>query len=112
MSRIILDRYEDGQERIVVGWDHPCGGAFWQEFNREVNPDTGKPYWETDEDWEEVTRNGGMWPGIPLDQLIDSMPDDLKPLMTGTVMDLLYYHAEDPESGRMAPIDLTKEKNA
>jgi hypothetical protein len=103
MSRIILDRYPDGQSHIVVGWDHPAQGAFWQEFNQE--PEDGK----YPDDWEEMLREGGMWPGIPLEKLIDSMPEDLQPLMTPRVMDLLAEHAADPDSGyNKGPIDLTR----
>jgi hypothetical protein len=109
MSRIILTRYDDGQERLVVGWDHPAGGAFWQEFNQEKNPVTGKPYWETDEHWIEVTRHGGMWPGLPLNKLRDDMPDDLRRFVTDEIMELLEQHRRDPDSGyRTAEIDKSK----
>jgi len=108
VSRIILSRHADGTERVVVGWDHPARGAFWQEFNLEHDPETGKPYWETDESWQEVTRHGGMFPGLPLDRLRDDMPPDLRPLVTDEVMHLLEEHRRDPDSGyRKAPIDMT-----
>lgn len=96
MSRIVLSRYDDGQERVVVGWDHPCHGAFWQEFNREPDPRASQQEWD---DWEEVKRNGGMYPGIPLDEFYISVPEDLRPLVTPKVMDLLKEHSEDPDSG-------------
>lgn len=96
MSRIILSRYDNGEERVVVGWDHPAGGAFWQEFNQEPRVVNGRQDWDN---WEEVKRNGGMFPGIPLDKLIDDMPEDLRPLVTDKVMELLKGHSEDPDSG-------------
>lgn len=106
MSRIILSKWENGQDRVVVGWDHPAYGAFWQEFNQEiVDPETGQTIYPD----EEVTRCGGMWPGIPLDELIASMPVDLQPLMTAEVMNLLVEHALNPDSGYNAqPIDLVR----
>jgi hypothetical protein len=102
MSRIILTKYDDGQSKFVVGWDHPAGGAFWQEFSQE--PADGEPY---PEDWEEVTRYGGMWPGISLASFQADVPEDLRPLVTDAVMDKLYEHARDPESGRIAAVDMT-----
>lgn len=103
MSRIILTRYETGQERFVIGWDHPCGGAFWQEFALE--PADGK----YPEDWQEVIRDGGFFPGIPYDDFKDAVPRDLRPLLTDEVMRLLYEHAEDPDSGGAEyNIDLTE----
>lgn len=108
MSRIILSRYPDGQERVVVGYDHPANGCFWQEFNLEINHDTGKPNWENNEEWQEVIRNGGMWPGIPLNKFRDSVPEDLRPLITDEVMILLSEHRDNPNSGYNAtPIDLS-----
>jgi hypothetical protein len=103
MSRIILSIYPTGQERFVVGWDHPCGGAFWQEFNEEpadgVFPD----------DWQEVVRDGGFMPGIPLAQFRDAVPEDLRPYITTKVMELLEEHAADPDSGyNKAAIDLAR----
>ena len=100
MSRIILSRYDSGQERLVVGWDHPCGGAFWQEFNLE--PDGEYP-----DDWEEIIRDGGFMPGIPLADFRAAVPEDLRPLVTDRVMSLLTEHAGDPDSGyRRGSIDL------
>lgn len=108
MSRIILTKYPNGQQKFVVGWDHPAQGCFWQEFNLEPSEEevasNGYP-----EDWEEVARYGGMWPGIPLDNLKAQVPDDLRPLITDEVYALLYKAAEDPESGRWAPVDMTQQ---
>jgi hypothetical protein len=105
MSRIILSRYQTGQERFVVGWDHPCGGAFWQEFNLEPPEleDGTRDY----EGWQEVIREGGFFPGIPLEKFEESVPEDLRPLITVVVMDLLRGHANDPDSGyRKGVVDL------
>jgi hypothetical protein len=104
MSRIILRKYGNGQERIVVGWDHPCGGAFWQEFALEPAGED-----EHLQDGEEVIREGGFFPGIPYDDFKAAVPDDLRPLLTDHVMKLLLAHAEDPDSGYNAEsIDLTE----
>lgn len=94
MSRIILTRYDDGQERVVCGWDHPCGGAFWQEFAHE--PADGDDDYD---DYEEILRDGGFFQGIPLDGFRNAVPEDLRPLITDQVMKLLAEHAADPDSG-------------
>jgi hypothetical protein len=102
VSRIILTRYPTGQERVVVGYDHPCRGAFWQEFTKE--PADGN----FSDDFEEVIRDGGFYPGIPLERFYDSVPEDLQPLITDQVMGLLTEHAADPDSGyNTAAIDLS-----
>jgi hypothetical protein len=101
MSRIILSKYDNGEERVVVGWDHPCGGAFWQEFNLEPE---GEEY---SGDWEEVLRSGGFLRGIPLADFRASVPEDLRPFVTDRVMGLLEAHAEDLDSGyNTASIDM------
>lgn len=102
MSRIILSRYENGQERVVCGWDHPCGGAFWQEFSEEP-ADGDYPV-----GWEEIVRDGGFFQGIPLAQFEQAVPEDLRPLITDQVMGLLAEHEADPDSGyNKPPIDLS-----
>jgi hypothetical protein len=125
MSRIILSRYTDGTTHVVVGWDHPAQGAFWQEWATadevkaaeawlEDNGDSGK--YGTDEYYlneriaeTEVKREGGMWPGIPLEQLRDDMPEELRSLITDKVYGLLVEHANDPDSGyKKSTIDLTQ----
>ena len=108
MSRHILSRYESGQERVVVGWDHPCGGAFWQEFNDlpPVDSETGEPIYEG---WEEVLREGGMWPGLVLDKLVADMPEEFRPLVTDHVMRELVRDSTDSESGRII-VDHTKQE--
>jgi hypothetical protein len=102
MSRIILTRYPTGQEHVVVGYDHPCGGCFWQEFT--PNPADGV----YPDDFNEIVRDGGFFPGIPLEHFYDSVPEDLQPLVTDQVMRLLTEHAADPDSGyRRNAIDLS-----
>jgi hypothetical protein len=102
MSRIILSKYDDGQPKLVVGWDHPAHGAFWQEFNREP-ADGNYP-----DDWEEVIRYGGMWPGLPLANLKKDMPEELQELVTDEVMAQLYRDARDPDSGTKATLTMIK----
>lgn len=112
MSRIILSRWDDGIARIVIGWDHPAGGAYWQEFNREPDPDpqSGAVDWSKHEDWQEMLRFDGYMPGIPLEEFYDSVPDDIKPLITPEVMAILESHKRDPDSGyNTQPIDLTEQ---
>ena len=98
MSRIVLSKYDNGQERVVVGWDHRRGGAFWQEFAQE-------PDGEVPDDWEEIIRDGGFFPGIPLADFRGSVPEDLRPFVTPRVMGLLNAHAGDPDN--TDTIDLT-----
>lgn len=109
MSRIILTKYDNGEDRLVVGWDHPAQGSFWQEFNKEPEPEqNGEVDWSKHEDWVEVARGGGMWPGLPLYKLREAMPEDLRKYVTDEVMALLNQHSLDPDSGyNVAPIDLT-----
>src|SRR5215831_2890003 len=98
MSRIILSRWSDGSEHLVVGWDHPSHGTYFQEFN------------EGDKE-PEVLRDGGLMHGIPIGALIDSMPEDLRGYVTADVITLLYEHSLDPDSGygaKARPIDLTR----
>jgi hypothetical protein len=104
MSRITLTRYDNGDDRLVVGWDHPAGGCFWQEFNQEPEPGPdGIIDWEVAEaaGWTEVVRFGGQWPGLPLDKLREDMPEDLRVHVTNGVVSLLEQHSKDPESGRI-----------
>jgi hypothetical protein len=53
MSRIILSRYDDGQERVVVGWDNPLQTFFWQEFAQE--PESWENLSDQEaEEWDEM----------------------------------------------------------
>lgn len=109
----MLSRYDTGQERVVVGWDHPAKGAFWQEFNRE--PDD--PY-EIDANWEEMIRFGGYMPGLnfggympglKLKDFCKAVPKDLRKLITPEVMALLHDHSRQKNSGYTV-CDLSKVK--
>jgi hypothetical protein len=106
MSRIILSRYDDGQECVVVGWDHPGQGCWWQEFNRE-HDEEGRNIWEYDESWEEVKGYGGYMKGIPRTEFKSAVPEHIRPLITEKVMRLINAHSMDPNSGRIAPVDLS-----
>lgn len=108
MSRIILSRFENGSECVVVGWDHPGGGAWWQEFNNEFDKD-GKPIWEYDESWEEVKGYGGYMKGYAVDHLRDNVPDHIRPMITDEVLGMIRVHSRDPNSGRIAPVDLSEQ---
>ena len=82
MSRIVLTRYPSSQEKLVVGYDHPIGtpGAFWTEYNQEPSDGDYPP------GWDEVLREGGFFKGIALDEFRESVPADLRPLITDDVM--------------------------
>jgi hypothetical protein len=124
MSRVILSKYDDGSNHVVVGWDHPAGGAFWQEYASKSEIADAEKWLEEhgEEDTDEalrmervaetdIKRDGGMWPGIPLGDLRQSMPEELRPLMTDAVLELLSTHSEDPDSGynrATALVDWTK----
>jgi hypothetical protein len=119
MSRITLTTYPDGKAHLVVGWDHPAGGAFWKEYATAAEVEAAE---EKVAEWEdkaadgeqdqpfpyatellaetEVKREGGMWPGLPL-PIKQHIPDDLKLLISDEVETLLLSHAENPESGRI-----------
>lgn len=123
MSRIIVSRYPTRETHLVVGWDHPCRGAFWQEFctseeyaqaekDMEKAEKTGiGPHSETVKILEsECKREGGFFPGIPLEKFEESVPEDLRHLITPQVMALLEAHSKDPDSGYNKPtIDLSEE---
>lgn len=111
MSRIILTRFDDGQEHIVVGWDHPGGGCWWQEFNQEKD-DKGVEIWKYDESWEEVKGFGGYMPGIPTGLFREQVPMHIKPMITDEVMRLIKQHMINPNSGKLAPIDLSEQARA
>jgi hypothetical protein len=121
MSRIILSKHDDGSDCLVVGYDHPAGGAFWQEWASKAEVDEAENRLEdlatlidtdgytVDRELEEkrlsriyetgVKREGGMFPGIPLGKFRESVPEDLRHLITHKVMSLLGDHSRDPDSG-------------
>jgi hypothetical protein len=125
MSRITLTTYPDNTPHLVVGWDHPAQGAFWQEWATKQEVSDAEAELErmsnvsypSDDPASEVAykkmydleviaetgvkREGGMWPGLSL-PLRPHVPDDLKVLITDEVERLLLTHAEDADSGRIA----------
>lgn len=115
MSRIILTKYPNGQQRFVVGWDHPTAafngsgkGCFWQEFNLEP-----EDWSEVPEDWSEVKRQGGQGKNaIRYDELRAHVPTGLKRYITSDVEFMLLKSAEDPDSGLWKPIDMTEASSA
>jgi hypothetical protein len=124
MSRITLTTYPDNTPHLVVGWDHPAQGAFWQEWATTAEVKDAEDALEamsnqsypSDDPASEVAyqkmidleslantgvkREGGMWPGLPL-PIKQHIPDDLKLLVSDEVERLLLTHAEDPDSGRI-----------
>ncbi len=120
MSRIILSKYPDRSEHVVVGWDHPAGGCFWQEWASQGEIELAEKWVDShpEDDSAEsrlmmeiaetgVKRGGGMWPGIAIDDLRRSMPQELQPLVTTAVLLLLRDHSRDPESGRLRLFDMS-----
>lgn len=123
MSRIIISRYDDDSVQLVVGWDHPAKGAFWIEYasaeevrraQAEIEAAASSSVGVSQETYSiaetDVKREGGMWPGIPLESFVRAVPPEYHPLMTERVMKMLTQHAADPDSGyNTVPIDLTHE---
>lgn len=129
MSRVILTRYEEGDEHIVVGWDRATGTYYWQVFNPEKVtceacegkggakdmggesipcPDCdgdGKVYSE-----EEVIMFGGYMPReLPtVKSLIEKSPDEVSSLISQRVQIMLKGHSmlEYPESNKV--VDMTE----
>jgi hypothetical protein len=124
MSRIILSKHDDGSDHFVVGWDHPCRGAFWQEYASPAEIENAKGYLEhiTPNDTHEfnrfsgivetgIKRDGGMFHGIPINTLCNSVPEELREHITNKVTDLLTTHSRNPDSGYKVDriIDLTED---
>lgn len=107
MSRIILKKYPGTDEQhIVVGWDRPLATYYWQEFNKEPEGDDDSRW----DGWEEMVRVAGYGLNeLPtVAAFMDSVPSDLRPLMTDEVVVLLREHSMDPNTGSVI-VDLTKE---
>ena len=120
MSRIILSRHNNG-EHVVVGWDNPIRGAWWQEFATKEEVAAAIAWLEAhpDEDSEEAYRMEAMAEadvknegkmGLSIVDLRDSMPEELRHLVTDEVLGLLHEHSGDPNSGFLRQIDLTKKE--
>jgi len=109
MSRIILAKYDNGEQKFVVGWDRPLATFYWQHFNKEPEPDQGgEVNWEG---WEEMVAFKGYAPNeLPtLQAFWDSCPPDIQNLVTYRVQNLLKEHAMDPDTGRII-VDMTKQE--
>jgi hypothetical protein len=103
VSRIILQRYDTGEERIVVGWDRPLDTFFWQEFAAEPRGEDGEVDWDLEPEWEEMVRYAGydIREMPTMDQFLRSIPNDLRPLITQDVQAELIRHQEGHvDSGR------------
>jgi hypothetical protein len=109
MSKIILQKYDNGEHRYVVGWDRPCASYFWQEFNKEPEPDqSGEVNWD---DWMEMKEFGGYGVNeLPnMVSFLQDLPERMVPLVTDEVKALLMEHAQDPDTGRII-VDMTEKK--
>jgi len=109
MSRIILQNYDNGDIRYVVGWDRPCQSYFWQEFSKE-HDDQGKPIWDYDESWQEMVAYAGYGPReIPTPAALKlSAPKEIEELLTKVVIETLWYHKEIHEDPGRVVVDMTK----
>lgn len=64
MSQIILSRYDDGSNHVVIGYDRPLETYFWQEFNQEPEEDEWNLMTEDEANaWEEMLGYAGYNPG-------------------------------------------------
>jgi hypothetical protein len=110
MSRVILKSYDNDEQHIVVGWDHPGGSFYWQEFNKEPDPDTmsGEVDWDAHKDWEEMLGYDGYMREYPTIQAFwRAAPPKVQDLLTHEVQELLLLHQKDPNSGRII-VDLSQ----
>ncbi|HVI78383.1 MAG TPA: hypothetical protein VM715_09485 [Candidatus Acidoferrum sp.] len=111
MSRIILKVYDNEEQHYVVGWDRPMATYYWQEFNKEPdpNPVTGRVDWEKHQGWEEMLGFAGYIPHeLPtMDDFMASLPDKIKPYVTDDVKELLVKHRRNPDAGRII-VDMTE----
>lgn len=109
MSRIILESYDNGDTKYVVGWDRPCNSFFWQHFSLERD-EKNVAIWSYDEDWEEMVAYAGYMNGeikTP-EALKESAPDEIKKLITKQVTEILWHHKEIHEDPGRVVVDMTK----
>jgi hypothetical protein len=110
MSRVILSRYLNDGEHIVVGWDRPLQTFYWQIFNedppKDENGDTDWP-----EDWEEMIAYGGYTPReYPTAQdMVRGAPEEVRNLLDLEIMSELIAHQFHPNPGNLI-LDLSKEQ--
>jgi len=112
MSRIILTRYDNGDEHIVVGWDRPLQTFFWQEFNREPDPDpeSGEVNWDGHDGWEQMLGYSGYMPREydNIESLLTSAPERVRMVITNPVQVLLLDHKQNEDQRYNDVVDLTK----
>lgn len=112
MSRVILKKYDNGEDHIVVGWDRPLATFYWQEFNKEPAPDpeSGEVNWDAHDGWEEMLGFSGYMPSEhpTVSSMVASMPPKYHVLITSEVSELIESHVHKPdESGRII-VDMTE----
>ena len=109
MSRVILSRWEDGEEKVVAGFDNPFQTFFIQKFTKkpDPNPETGEIEWP--DDWQECEWNIGMLDKVKTtDHLKYLAPEEGKQLLTDDVIAVLTSHMDldYPESN--VRVDMAK----
>jgi hypothetical protein len=130
MSRIILKKYDNGEDQYVVGWDRPCASYFWQHFQKEPEvAETGEGKWkvtspvhkvrvyatkaEADEhqwdDWQEMLAYKGYMPSelATMQMFIDSLPPAMLDLVTEDVKRILQEHSQNPPDIGNIVVDMT-----
>lgn len=118
MSRVTLSFHPDGTAHVIVGWDPPLGGCFWQEYGSKAEVAAAQTLMEQYDEFtpkeigeDEVARtetlaetgikrSGGMLPAIPIGELHEAVPEDLRPLITGGVLNLLARHSRVDDGSR------------
>jgi hypothetical protein len=131
MSRIILEKYDNGEDKFVVGWDRPCASYFWQHFQKEPEvSEAGEGKWKVTspalplgvrtfdtkaeaeeaqwDDWQEMLAFKGYMPSeLPnMQTFIDSLPRNIEPLVNESVRALLQEHSIAADPGSIV-VDLT-----
>jgi hypothetical protein len=109
MSRIILTKYDNGDDHIVVGWDRAQDTFYWQEFNREPED------WDSPEaeEWEEMLGYSGyrMHQHTTTHSLVESASENVRQAMLNAagkdVFSLLDAHRELPYPESNAIVDLS-----
>jgi hypothetical protein len=110
MSRIILTNYDDNNQHVVVGWDRPLATYYWQEFNKEPEPNQdGDIIWEEFPDWQEVLDFKGYVPNeLPtIDEFLKSLSKYMRPLVNDRAIAMLTEHSMQDEQQNKV-FDLTE----
>lgn len=109
MSRIILQKYDNGDVQYVVGWDRPLQTFFWHEYSRE-HDENGHQIWGYDTTWKEMVAKAGQMPG-EIASIIDlklSAPEPVERLLTERVVGMLEHHRRFHDDPGRVLIDMTK----